>query len=142
VRIYVDSSALVKRAIQERESVELIDALDRHQHEGDALLSSSLAWVEVTRVLRSRLDLEPPTEVAQLIDVALSGILEAPITEQVISIARRLGPSTLRSPDAIHLAAATLLTADVICAYDKRLLVAASELGFRTASPSPNEPRL
>jgi predicted nucleic acid-binding protein len=142
VRIYVDSSALVKRAIQERESVELIDALDRHQHEGDALLSSSLAWVEVTRVLRSRLDLEPPTEVAQLIDVALSGILEAPITEQVISIARRLGPSTLRSPDAIHLAAATLLTADVICAYDKRLLVAASELGFRTASPGPNEPRL
>jgi len=142
VRIYVDSSALIKRAIQERESAELIDALDRHQHEGDALLSSSLAWVEVTRVLRSRLDLEPPTEVAQLIDVALSGILEAPITEQVISIARRLGPSTLRCLDAIHLAAATLLTADVISAFGKRLLIAASELGFRMASPGPDEPKL
>jgi predicted nucleic acid-binding protein len=139
VRIYVDSSALVKRAIRERESAELIDTLDRHQSEGIVLFSSTLAWIEVTRTLRLRLDLEPPAEVAQLGDIALSGVLESPITGQVVSIARRLGPSTLRSLDAIHLATAALLAADLVCAYDKRLLIAASELGFRTMSPGAGD---
>lgn len=139
MRIYVDSSALVKRAIRERESAELIDTLDRHQREGVVLFSSTLAWIEVTRTLRLRLGLEPPAEVAQLGDIALSGVLESRITEQVVSIARRLGPSTLRSLDAVHLASATLLNADIVCAYDQRLLVAATELGFRTMSPGAGD---
>lgn len=66
----------------------------------------------------------------------MAGIAECPITEQVSDIARRLGPSTLRSLDAIHLATAALLSADLVCAYDQRMLTAASELGFRTVSPS------
>jgi hypothetical protein len=41
----------------------------------------------------------------------------------------------LRSLDAIHLATATLVNADLVCAYDQRLLLAASELGLRTISP-------
>lgn len=65
----------------------------------------------------------------------MSGIIEFPITDHVVSIAARLGPTALRSLDAIHLAAATLMNTDLVCAYDQRLLQAASELGFRTISP-------
>jgi predicted nucleic acid-binding protein len=99
------------------------------------LLSSSLAWIEVTRTVRSRLDDEPPKEVIQLIENAVAGIDECPITGPVSEIAHRLGPSTLRSLDAVHLATATLVGADLVCAYDARLLTSASELGFRTISP-------
>jgi len=53
----------------------------------------------------------------------------------VVGVARRLGPSSLRSLDAIHLATASIMAADVVIAYDGRLLRAAEELGFRTLSP-------
>ncbi len=69
-------------------------------------------------------------------DVALSGIAEYPMTEAVVSLARRIGSPRLRSVDAIHLAAATIIDADIVLAYDERLLSVASELGFVTASPS------
>jgi len=65
----------------------------------------------------------------------LSGIDEFPITTQVVDIAQRLRPASIRSLDAIHLASATLLGADLVCAYDQRLLEGAEELGFRTLSP-------
>ena len=135
MRIYFDSSALIKRAIREKESAGLIEAIDQWTVEQAAMFSSTLAWIEVTRTIRSRLDDEPPAEVIQLIENAVAGIAECPITEQVSDIARRLGPSTLRSLDAIHLATATLVGADLVCAYDTRLLTSASELGFRTISP-------
>ena len=136
MRIYVDSSALIKRAIREKESSALIDAVDQWVTERTVLYSSTLAWIEVSTVVRSRLDKEPPAKIVQSIENAVAGISECRITEPVSEIARRLGPSTVRSLDAIHLATATLLGADLFCAYDRRLLVAASELGFRTISPA------
>jgi hypothetical protein len=39
--------------------------------------------------------------------------------------------------DALHLAAATLLDADLLVVYDLRLAQAAEELGIRTVAPSP-----
>jgi predicted nucleic acid-binding protein len=135
VRVYVDSSALSKRALDEVESDALEAALDHFAAEGVTLVTSALAWVEVSRNVRSRRDSEAPQTVVELIGVALSGITAVPVSSQVIEIARRLGPSTLRSLDAIHLATATLLEADLVCAYDARLLMSASELGFATVSP-------
>jgi hypothetical protein len=72
------------------------------------------------------------------IETALAGVAQIDISEPVIALARRLFPTSIRSLDAIHLASATLLDADVIVAYDQRLLTAASELGFRTLSPGSN----
>jgi len=136
VRIYLDSSALVKRGLLEDESSELGNWLASRVADGDILLSSALSWVEVSRAIRTRLDDASPTEVVDLIEVALSGLLEVPMGEQVVSLARRLGPTGLRSLDAIHLASATLVGADLLCAYDARLLVSAAELGFATHSPA------
>lgn len=132
---YLDSSALTKRSIEEAESDSLDFELERRAAIGEPLVASSLAWVEVTRSLRRRLDLEDPAMVVQLVEIALSGIGEFVVDEAVISLARRLGPSTLRSLDAIHLATAVLVEADVVIAYDERMLEAASELGFATLSP-------
>ncbi len=136
MRIYVDSSALTKRAIREGESAALIDAVHQWVSEQSVLYSSTLAWVEVTRAMRSRLDQDPPALIVQSIENAVAGVTECRITETVADIARRIGPSTLRSLDAIHLATATLVGADLVCAYDQRMLTAAAELGFRTISPS------
>lgn len=136
MRVYADSSALIKRGVVEPESLALRRALTEFSAADDVIISSTLAWVETSRSIRSRMDDADPVEVAELIETAMSGILECPITEQVIGIARRLGPSTLRSLDAIHLATASLLDARVICGYDDRMLRAAHELGFRTVSPS------
>ncbi len=135
MNIYVDSSALIKRAMSEPQSGRLIDTLEGHVRDGATLCSSTLAWIESTRAIRSRLDDSPPANVVDTIGAALSGVLEFPITDQVADIARRIGPASLRSLDTIHLATATLIGADLVCAYDRRLLVSAQELGFRTISP-------
>lgn len=135
MRIYVDSSALIKRAIDENESDAVEAALSRWVDAADTLYSSTLAWIEVNRALRTRIDQDDMDLVREVGDTALSGIAECPITDEVASLARRIGPPVLRSLGAIHLATATLIDADVIVAYDARLLSAARELGFRVASP-------
>lgn len=136
MRVYLDTSALLKRTLEERESDAFEHELERWASREAELVSSALAWIEVTRALRARLDAEPPKLVATLVDETLRDIVECPITEHVVSIARRIGPPSLRSLDAIHLASAAMLDVDLVCAYDERMLAAAGELGFRTVSPS------
>ncbi len=121
--------------MREPESPAVRQRLDDHAMAENLLVTSALTAVEVSRSVRSRLDSAPPAQVVELVETALSGVLQMPLTDQVLSLARRLGPSTLRSLDAIHLAAATLLGVDEILTYDQRMLVAAAELGFATSSP-------
>lgn len=135
MRIYVDSSALLKRIFAEAESRALISALRDHQRAEAALVTSSLAWVEVSRAVRSYANVERGVGFDDLVEVALSGVLEKPITSEVIALARRLDPPVLRSLDAIHLASALLLDVDVIVAYDQRLAEAAAHHRIRTLRP-------
>jgi len=60
--------------------------------------------------------------------------IENPILEAAASV----GPQTLRSLDAIHLATAQELGDDlgVLITYDRRLAEAAAELGLPVASPA------
>lgn len=131
----MDTSALVKRVINEVESDDLVDELAYHVGAGNLLWSSSLAWIESTRALRRQLDRVLPVEIIDSIETALSGVTEYAMTEQVVEVARRIGSSSLRTLDAIHLATATLIGAELVIAYDSRLLESAQELGFRTNSP-------
>lgn len=136
MRVYVDSSALLKRSVVEAESDALEDVLGRHVDDGDALLSSSLAWIEVSRALRGRLDGEDHDVANAAIDDALSGIAERPIGTDVVSVARRIGPNVLRSLDAIHLATAILVDADLLITYDDRLAAAARSNDVTVSAPS------
>lgn len=135
MRAYFDSSALIKRTVMEPESATLIETIDEWVTEGFAFASSTLAWIEVTRAIRARRDDEAPAEIVLLIENAVAGIDEYPLTEQVADVARRIGPAALRSLEAVHLATASLVSADLVCAYDERLVRSAQELGFRTVSP-------
>jgi predicted nucleic acid-binding protein len=136
MRLYVDSSALVKLAFLEAESTALRSYLSDRVADGDHLISSSIAWVEVGRAVRSRADIDIPALVAAATDAAMEGIDEVPLAEQVVSVGRRIGPPTLRSLDAIHVASALVAAADRLIAYDHRLLTAAQELGIETLAPA------
>ncbi len=137
MRAYIDSSALVKRGIEEESSEDLEAALVSLTL--DSWFASTLAWIEVSRALRSRLEHSEPSLVVDLIDLSLSSIQQVSMSAQVVSYARRIGSPRLRSLDAIHLASAVVVNADVFVGYDRRLLGVAAEMGFKTLSPGVTE---
>jgi predicted nucleic acid-binding protein len=133
MRVYFDSSALIKRVVAEDESDDLVDFLDTRYEQGDVLASSSLAWVEVSRVVLARV--RTPADAGELIDGAMSGIDERQMTAEVVSVARRIEPIVLRSLDALHLATAVLIDADLVVTYDERLADACRRNALAVASP-------
>jgi len=135
MRVYVDSSALLKRSVAEAESEALEEALGRHVGDRDLLVSSSLALVEVSRALRNRVGAENADVVPGAIEDALSGIAERAIGTDVVALARRIGPDVLRSLDAIHLATALLVDADIMITYDGRLAFAARHNALEVVAP-------
>ncbi len=135
MRVYLDSSALLKRVFLEPESNALIAWLREHEQAESALATSSLAWVEVTRAVRTFASRTPAVEVDELVEVATSGILERPMTSEVVALARRVHPPVLRTLDALHLASALVLDVDVLVTYDARLRQAAGENRIRTLAP-------
>ncbi|MHB1510701.1 MAG: type II toxin-antitoxin system VapC family toxin [Acidimicrobiales bacterium] len=125
---YLDSSAIVKLAVEEPESKLLRSYLRGRK----PLVSSALARTEVLRALL----LEGGAAVARGSDV-LRRIDLIRINDRVLSAAGVLLPPGLRSLDAIHLASAQLLGSDLgqLVTYDQRMLAGARELGIATASP-------
>ena len=135
--VYVDSSALIKRVVAEPESEGLDLALAGYVADQDVLVSSSLAWVEVERALRSIVSADLRFDVGESARVAMSGIAERVIGADVVSLARRIEPPVLRTLDAIHLATAVLLDADLVITYDDRLAAAARRNSLDVAAPAP-----
>jgi len=125
---YLDSSALVKLAVEEPES----GALRGYLRKRRPLVSSALARTEVVRALL----LEGEEGVAR--GRAVLGRVELiRINDRVLNAAGVLTPPELRSLDAIHLATVGELGSDVgeIITYDERLKAAASQLGYKVMSP-------
>jgi uncharacterized protein len=133
--IYCDSSALLKRSFQELESGALEEHLVGRVTDGHTLVSSALTWIEVNRAIRARREELEPRVWIQFERTAMSGIDELPLDATTMSLARRIGSPSLRSLDAIHVAAA--VTADVIemVTYDHRLAEVANEMGIETVRP-------
>ena len=125
---YVDSSAIVKLAVQEPESAALRRFLARRQ----PLVSSALARTEVARALLP----SGPEAVARGEEV-LRRIQLLRINDRVLSAAGHLLPLELRSLDAIHLASADELGASVrqIVTYDERMAEAARTIGWAIVAP-------
>lgn len=59
------------------------------------------------------------------------------LDREMLNDAAELGPATLRSLDAIHLAAARLLGDQLneLITYDNRMVEASSQLNLKTTSP-------
>ena len=129
--VYTDASALLKRVVVEAESGAVGALLRRLEADGELLVSSSLAWLEVWRALR-RAGL---TDIEAVAESALSGIAEFPLDDVVLLRARRVGQDQLRSLDAIHLAAALAVGADSLLTYDERLASSANAVGLKVLAP-------
>lgn len=126
--IYVDTSAVLKLVIAEGESAGTADFLSEAASQGDKLAASMLLYSELHCAGRRR---GIPGE---LINTALSGINLVDVSRSDLMYAAAL-PGKLRSADAIHLATAIRLQADVLVAYDAELLAAAVEAGLAVQSP-------
>ncbi len=129
MRIYLDTSAAAKVLVDEAESEALTAYLDDERSTTE-IVSSALLETELRRLAgRLGLDQSAVSDLLtriDLIDPSRSIFHEAGVLP---------GP-TLRSLDALHLATALRIEADVLVAYDLRLLDAARDLGLAIDSPA------
>lgn len=125
---YIDSSAVVKLAVREPESAALRRYVRRRR-----LVVSALARTEVARALLP-IGLDA---VRRGLDV-LARIDLVRINDRVLESAASIMPPELRSLDAIHLATAEQLGADLarLITYDDRMAAAAVACGLTVAAPS------
>ena len=128
VATYLDSSAIVKLAVREPESLALRSYLRRRQ----PLVSSALARAEVLRALLPAGDeaVARGRSVLQRLDLVR-------VNDRVLNAAGVLSPAELRSLDAIHLTTAQQLGEELgaLVTYDDRMATAAKRLGLRIVQP-------
>jgi predicted nucleic acid-binding protein len=129
VASYLDSSAIVKLAVREPESL----ALRRYLRRRQPLVSSALARTEVLRALLpvGEEAVARGRDVLQRLDLVR-------VNDRILNAAGVLLPPELRSLDAIHLATARELGGELgaLVTYDDRMAAAAKRLGYRIVQPS------
>ena len=131
MKLYLDSSALVKLVQRESESDALRDFLT--DHKSDTLVTSALARVEVVRAVWGgghRAIEQARRQLARLDQIVLGTAL--------LDRAACLTPEVqLRSLDAIHLTAAQTVGDDLraVVTYDQRMADAAGALGLVVQTP-------
>ena len=125
---YLDSSAIVKLIVKERESA----ALRRYLRGRQALVSSALARTEVKRAV-----LQLGVTAMQRAEEVLNRIELVRMNNAVLNAAGVMKPDELRSLDAIHLATAALFegTLSDLVTYDARMATAAQAHGWAVATP-------
>jgi predicted nucleic acid-binding protein len=128
--LYLDSSALLKLVIEEKESRALVRFLksERTEH-----VSCSLVRTEVLRATRRHgaTALERARSLLQTLQLVQ-------LADTLLDAAGILEPMEMRSLDAIHLAAAALIAPELtaLVTYNKRMAEGAALLGFPVVSPA------
>lgn len=127
---YVDASAAVKFVVEEPETDALREWADAVQ---GRLITSDLTRTELIRATRRVV----PDRLGRANDV-LDSLEIVGLSVNVFRQAGLIEPRTLRSLDAIHLAAALELgdELDGIVTYDDRLADAAAQLGIPVVAPA------
>ena len=132
MKLYLDTSALVKLVQVEAESAALRRYLRRCS--GDLRVTSALARIELVRAVSGG---GPDAKAHARRVLSRLHILE--VGRDVLDDAADLAPgSVLRSLDAIHLASARQIGAELraVLTYDVRMAGAATGLGLVAAAPS------
>ena len=133
-RIYCDSSVLLKRYREEPDSETCSRELERMTLDGDFLLSSKLALVEVTRGIDRNL---PPEAAQEDLDEAVAKVLEdvdlISIDDFTLEVAGEIPGRHLGTLDAIHVATALIMRADLVITRDQRMIEACTEVGLAVA---------
>ena len=123
--MYLDSSALTKLVIDEPESRSLENVLQDR-----TLMTSRVAVVEVSKSVARSNPLADPSRILSMVT-----LLE--LDADVASLAATTGGTSLRALDAIHVASALLVGADLedFITYDARQSEAASAAGLHVIAP-------
>ncbi len=132
MKLYLDSSALVKLVKREAESIALRTYLRRRGTDGR--VTSALARVEVVRALSGG----GPAAVAHA-RRQLARVDHVNLDRLLLDDAAALVPGmALRSLDAIHLASARSIGADLraFVTYDRRMADAAGAIGMVVEAPA------
>lgn len=127
---YLDTAALVKLVVAERETAALRDWLSEADRDP---VSCDLARTELMRAVRRA----APDRVVRARAV-LDALTLLEVSTAVFEEAGRLDPAVVRSLDAIHLAAALSLGDDLegLVTYDERLADAARANGVAVVAPA------
>jgi len=137
---HIDSSLFLKLLFDEQGTLQAQMLWDSDP----VLISSRLLRIEARATLaRGKLDGRLTSQkskiVAQLFDDLWARLTVVEISEQVAESACEIAESTrLRSLDAIHLASAVAVSADLFGSSDVQLCNAASDLGFAVFNPEAN----
>jgi len=126
--VYLDTSALVKLVVIEKESRALRTFLKREPEQ----FSCAIARTELLRAVHrgGSAAIEDARRVLRSINLIHLG-------DALLDAAGMLDPVNMRSLDAIHLAAASVLAPELtaLVTYDKRMAEGAALLGFPVACP-------
>ncbi len=127
--VYLDTSAFVKLVVAEPESA----ALERFLSRWPERTSATLLRTEAVRALRRSGNDERVGAARRL----FAGMRLIRLDEVLLDRAGELDPRELRSLDAVHLATALAVGADlgVLVTYDERLADAARQRGLTVQSP-------
>lgn len=125
--VYIDTSAAMKLVIEESETDALVEYLES---DPELLLVSSWLLHTELHCASGRHPEEIPEETVREV---LDPVELADLTRRDLIAAGRHSP--LRSSDAMHLAAALRIEADVLLTYDREMAEAAERLGVTVVSP-------
>ncbi len=126
--VYLDASALVKLVAPEEETGALTAYLAEHRSQ----VTSVVGFVEVRRAAARR-----PGVGRERVEDVLGGIAAIALDMTMVAAAGSVGPASLRTLDAVHLASAAALGDDLeaIVTYDRRMADAARVLGLPEVAP-------
>lgn len=128
--VYLDSSAIVKLVVREKETEALREYL-----QGAELVSSEIADVEVPRAAYLRTGRSESVSRAESL---LRGLSLVPLDDELRRSAARARPAELRSLDAVHLVSCLRLAdqLDSVVCYDRRLVAALRAAHLRVEAPA------
>jgi predicted nucleic acid-binding protein len=135
LRVYYDSSALLKRYLNEPESEFVLE----HLREPDTKLASPLILVELSSVFRRlrngrKISAREHARLNELARQELRSFGLQSSSEELFRQAAVVADLTgLKSLDAIHLASARMAGADLVLTFDREMALAAKKIGLKTA---------
>lgn len=132
--VYLDTSAVLKVLIDEPDMQVMRESFNGWQLAGDDLVSSFLLHTEMHCAAQRR-----GVAASEVVDTLLGAIGLIDI-ERAHLLAAARAPHRLRSADAIHLATALAVEADILVTYDVELAEAATREGLRAVAPSSSAP--
>ena len=124
--VYCDSSALLKRIIDEAGASDTRARIQQFVSSGAAVATSALGELEVSRVCRRYFGQGGLNDAR----VALQDIAILEISKVVLRSAADIPARYLRSMGAIHVASAFTIRADLVLTSDRQMRAACAELGM------------